>query len=145
MKPYTIGRTSPASTSAARRAGFSLAEIMVVVLIIGLLVGYVGPRMFSNVDRAKVTNAERQMQTLQNAVESYRMDRNEWPDELEQLTEKDDRGNNYMDKIPQDPWNGEYALEIDGSDVIIWCYGSDNQPGGTETAMDLRWPEEESN
>lgn len=145
MKPHIHRQTPTAARSAARRAGFSLAEIMVVILIIGLLVGYVGPKMFSSVDQAKVASAKRQMQTLKDQVLAYRMERNEWPDELEQLTQKDQRGNNYMDNIPEDPWGNQYGLQIEGSDVIVWCYGADGQPGGSEQDSDFSTEKEENN
>lgn len=137
MKPISIGRSSTQSTAAASRAGFSLAEIMVVILIIGLLAGYVAPKLLSKVDAAKVQSAKQQMATLKDQVVAYRMERSEWPDELEQLTEENERGQSYMDKIPTDPWNNPYAMEIEGGDVTIWCYGADGQPGGTGEDSDF--------
>lgn len=143
MKPPIHRPTSRAARSAARRAGFSLAEIMVVILIIGLLAGYVAPKLLSKVDAAKVQSAKQQMATLKNEVISYRMERSEWPDELEQLTQENERGQQAMSKIPSDPWNNPYGLEIEGGDVTIWCYGADGQPGGTGEDSDFSTNDEE--
>lgn len=134
-------KTHPKLKNAAR-AGFTLAEIMVVIVIIGLLAAYVAPRMFSNVDRAKVTTAKQQMTGLLDAVNQYRMNNSQWPEDLEQLTEEDDRGNSFFKKIPPDPWGGEYQLDnIDGEPAII-CFGADNQQGGDEKGADFSIPEE---
>ncbi|MEO1696103.1 MAG: type II secretion system major pseudopilin GspG [Planctomycetota bacterium] len=134
-------KTHPKLKNAAR-AGFTLAEIMVVIVIIGLLAAYVAPRMFSNVDRAKVTTAKQQMTGLLDAVNQYRMNNSQWPEDLEQLTEEDERGNSYYDKIPADPWGGEYQLENMDGDPVIICLGADNQQGGEEKDSDFSVPAE---
>ena len=123
----------------ARRAGFTLAEIMVVIVIIGLLAAYVAPKMFSNVDRARVSSAKQQMQTLKNAVMEYRMASNEWPDDLSALTEKDSRGNSFIssDTVPKDPWGNEYVLRTDDGEAVIWCLGEDGREGGEEKDADF--------
>lgn len=125
------------TTRRAARAGFTLAEIMVVILIIGLLATFVVPALFSKVDKAKVTTAKQHMTTIKDAVINYKLNNGSWPDNLEQLTESDSRGNAELNSVPKDPWKGEYALEIVDNKPVVWCYGADQQQGGQEQDADF--------
>ncbi|WLI78760.1 type II secretion system major pseudopilin GspG [Kosakonia sp. H02] len=96
--------------------GFTLLELLVVLMIIALLAGFVGPKLFSNVDQAKEKTAMRQMHAFADALTQYRLDTGSYPSETEGLNvlvEKPANVNNWngpylAQKIPHDPWGKEY-------------------------------------
>jgi len=96
--------------------GFTLVEIMVVVVIIGLLAGLVGPRIFNRLEVAKVKTAESQMSSIKTTLATYRLDVGRYPDNLECLITSCGEGWNgpYLDsdEIPLDPWNNEYQYQV---------------------------------
>lgn len=101
------------------QAAFTLVEIMIVVVIIGLLGSLVIPRLFKNVEKAKLRTAEEQIRNLGLALNMYRLDVGEYPSSLDALISGS--GSNwdgpYIKKIPQDPWGGEYQYRlVDGGD-----------------------------
>ncbi len=122
-----------------RQGGFTLIEIMVVVLIIGLLVGLVGTNVFQALVKGKKGTARTQIRQLEGAVDMYRTYNNRLPDSLEELTEPDeDTGEPYIKRVPLDPWDHEYEYIVnnDGSFEIV-SYGRDGAPGGTGEDEDL--------
>lgn len=96
--------------------GFTLLELLVVLMIIALLAGFVGPKLFSNVDQAKEKTAMRQMHSFADALIQYRLDTGSYPSEqqgLSVLVEKPSDVTNWngpylAQQIPQDPWGHEY-------------------------------------
>ncbi len=96
--------------------GFTLLELLVVLMIIALLAGFVGPKLFSNVDQAKEKTAMRQMHAFGDALTQYRLDTGSYPSEQQGLTvlvEKPSNVSNWngpylAQQIPQDPWGHEY-------------------------------------
>lgn len=96
--------------------GFTLLELLVVLMIIALLAGFVGPKVFSNVDQAKEKTAQRQMRTLSDALSQYRLDTGSWPTEgqgLKALTERPGNIQNWngpylSQQVPLDPWGNPY-------------------------------------
>lgn len=129
------------------RAGFTLLELLVVLLIIALLAGYVGPRLFAQVDKARIKSANAQMKTLADAVTQYRLDTGHYPSEQEGLNALVQRGSDprwdgpYLAKgLPPDPWGHAYLWKnpgAAGSEVEIISLGKDGKPGGAGEDKDL--------
>ena len=121
-----------------RRAGFTLIEIMVVVLIVGLLLGTVGPSIWNALFSSQSKMAGAQIQRFHEALDMYWLDQNKYPDTLEELTEPGLMGQPYLKKIPLDPWKNEYEYEI-GSDgqPFITSMGKDGSPGGENENADI--------
>lgn len=144
-----------------RRAGFTLIEIMAVVLIIGLLTGVVGFQIFAQVDRGKVTAARTQMNMLEGGLEAYRMDNGRFPSTEQGLASLftaptiDPVPRNYLPggylkggREPLDPWENPYLYESPGEhnphSIDIWSYGADGEPGGEGVEADIgNWAEAE--
>jgi len=127
--------------------GFTLLELLVVLVIIGLLAGYVGPRYFAQVGKAEQSVARAQIDAFTKALHTYRLDVGHYPstsDGLEALnvappSETRWRGP-YMSKaIPADPWGRPYLYKGPGDhgDFDIESYGSDGQPGGAGDDADV--------
>lgn len=138
---------------AVRRAhlGFTLLEMLVVLVIIGLLVGLVGPRLFSKVDQSKVSTAQTQVKLLRGAVENLRLDIGRYPtaDEGLSLLSKAPADSNqaarwrgpYLDDVlPLDPWDHPYQYAIPGAQsqpFALYSFGADGQRGGEGDAKDI--------
>ncbi len=116
-----------------RERGFTLVEIMVVVIIIGLLAGIVSVRVFSYLNEAKINKAKTDLSAIANALELFRLDNGVYPpteEGLKALIEKTSSGVNwreggYLSKrsIPKDPWGEEYVYKFDGENFIIYSKG----------------------
>jgi len=122
-----------------KHAGFTLIEIMVVVLIIGLLVSVVGPNIWNALVKNQASIADTQIRQFHNSIDHYKLNNYKYPDSLETLTEPDPVTNQPVLKtIPLDPWQNEYVFEndADGNPVII-CYGADGAPGGEGENQDI--------
>jgi len=122
-----------------KRAGFTLIEIMVVVLIIGLLVSVVGPNIWNALVKNQASIANTQIRGFHDALDQFKLNNYKWPDSLEALTEPDPAtGEPVLKRIPLDPWQNEYVMEMDsdGKPIII-CYGADGVPGGEAENQDI--------
>jgi general secretion pathway protein G len=127
--------------------GFTLLELLVVMVIIGLLAAYVGPRYFSQVGRSEVRSAQAQIATLRTALDTYRLDTGTYPSTEQGLAALTTRPANsarwngpYLQRaVPPDPWGKPYQYRFPGEhgefDLLSW--GKDGQPGGTGDAADL--------
>jgi general secretion pathway protein G len=107
--------------------GFSLVELLVVMVIIGMLAALVGPKLFKHVDSARRKDASAQIAMFEEAIDLYRLEKHAYPASLEDLKE-------FMKKeIPQDPWDKPYIYNRpgdNGRDYDIISYGADGAQGG---------------
>jgi general secretion pathway protein G len=131
-----------------RAAGFTLLELLVVMVIIGLLAGFVAPRYFSQVGKSQVKAAKAQVDALDKAVEQFRLDMNRLPTTEEGLAalnvapaNEPNWGGPYLKKdVPKDPWGHPYVYLAPGThnnDFDLVSYGKDGQPGGTGENADI--------
>ena len=133
-----------------RQAGFTLLEMIVVLVIIGLIMGLVGPRLFGQADKAKVQTADTQLKMLAGALQTMRLDISRWPTESEGLallTNKPsgDAANGWAgpyldDAVPADPWGHpyQYAPSASGNyPITLYSWGADGKPGGEGQDADL--------
>ena len=142
--------SSPHVFSTIRR-GFTLLEMLVVMVIIGLLAGLIGPRIFGKVDSSKVQTAQVQIKMIESALMIMRLDVGSPPTAaaaLSWLSKKPDDANAaglwkgpYMDgAVPVDPWNNPYQIVmpgLNGKPFSVSSYGADGKPGGEELNADI--------
>jgi general secretion pathway protein G len=129
------------------QSGFTLLELLVVMVIIGLLAGYVGPRYFAQVGKSEAKAALAQIDALEKAVEQYRLDVGRYPSNEEGLNALFVRPANeakwqgpYLKKMPPpDPWGRAYIYRLPGAgaDFEILSLGKDGQPGGEGENADI--------
>ena len=129
-------------TPASRRAGFSLAELMVVIVILGLLATLVVPNVMKNLMTSNKAIAKADISAIAQAVTNYATDHGgKYPERLEELITQDDSGHSYLDRttIPKDPWKNEYDYQPgQGNQKFrVICYGKDGQPGGEGDDADI--------
>jgi general secretion pathway protein G len=130
-----------------RACGFTLLELLVVVVIIGLLASYVGPRYFGQLGKSEVTTARAQMQAFSRALDQYRLDVGRYPTTEQGLTalltrpgdEPKWNGPYLQNVVPLDPWGKAYVYRSPGEkgDYDIVSYGKDGVPGGSGESADL--------
>ncbi|MBZ4212092.1 MAG: type II secretion system major pseudopilin GspG [Rhodoferax sp.] len=138
----------PGKTRTARSAGFTLLELLVVMVIIGLLAGYVAPRYFSQIGKAEVKVARAQLDALEKALDQYRLDTGHYPTQEQGLVAVIKKPANeprwegpYLKKeLPMDPWGRPFVYKIPGErgDFDLASLGKDGVPGGTGEAADLQ-------
>jgi len=133
--------------SAVTARGFTLLELLVVVVIIGLLAGIVAPRYFGQVGKSEVNVAKAQLDALEKALDQYRLDVGRYPSNelgLKALVERPASepkwAGPYLRKdVPPDPWGKPYVYKLPGEkgEIDLLSYGKDGQPGGTGENADL--------
>ena len=133
--------------ASARLSGFTLLELLVVVVIIGVLAGFVAPRYFGQVGKSEVNVAKAQLDALEKALDQYRLDTGRYPSAdlglkalLERPANEPKWNGPYLRKgIPLDPWGKPYLYRIPGekSDFDLLSYGKDGQPGGSGENADI--------
>jgi general secretion pathway protein G len=134
----------------SRSRGFTLIEIMVVVVILAVLGALVVPKILENVDKARATRARSDIQAIETALDLYRLDNFKYPTTDQGLqalvTQPSDpsltnyRSGGYLKSIPIDPWNNPYLYASpgpDGRDYEILSYGRDGKPGGDGYDADI--------
>ncbi|MBN2033887.1 MAG: type II secretion system major pseudopilin GspG [Deltaproteobacteria bacterium] len=130
-----------------KQKGFTLIEVLIVMVIIGLLAALVGPRMFGKVGKSKQNAAKAQMALFETALDSYRLDVGRYPTTEEGLNalrvspQGEDRWDGpYLRRdLPADPWGNSYEYRSPGEfgDFDIISYGADGRPGGKGEAQDI--------
>ena len=127
--------------------GFTLLELLVVMVIIGLLAGYVGPKYFGQIGKSETKVARAQLDALEKALDQYRLDTGHYPAPESGLAALIQKPPNeakwdgpYLKKIvPMDPWGRPYIYKVPGEhgEYDLVSYGKDGQPGGTGEASDI--------
>jgi general secretion pathway protein G len=138
------------SRANSRHAGFTLIEIMVVVVIMGVLAALLVPRLMGRTDDARILAAKQDIATLMQALKLYRLDNQRYPTTeqgLQALIARPTNGpqpanwktGGYIDRLNKDPWGNPYQYASPGtrSEVDIFSYGADGQPGGTGNDADI--------
>ena len=136
--------------NARRQSGFTLVEIMVVVVIIGILGALVVPKLLGRTGESRVTAAKVDITSLKQALALYKLDNQRYPTTeqgLQSLIEKPSNGpaangwktGGYVEKLPKDPWGNPYQYLSPGihGDIDIFSLGADGQPGGTGEDADI--------
>ena len=121
----------------ARSDGFSLVELLIVMVILGLLAGLVGPRLFKHADTAKQKDAAVQIGMFEEALDLYRLEHHKYPSTEEGLAAIKP----YLKKeLPADPWGNPFHYRSpgdNGREYDIVCYGADNAAGGDGINEDI--------
>ncbi len=129
--------------------GFTLIELMVVLVILGLLAGLVGPRLFGKVDSSKVKTTETQIKMLRGALQTYRLDVGSFPTTAQGLAalqvapsdaSKFWQGPYLEDELPQDPWHQPYHYQAPVDNLqgfALFSLGADSTEGGEGVNADI--------
>jgi len=128
--------------------GFTLLELMVVIVIIGVLAALIAPNIISRVGQAKVTAAKADLSNIMNALKMYKLDNGRYPSQdqgLQALVSKPTTGSvpgnwkGYLDKLKDDPWQHPYQYANPGThgELDVFSFGADGQPGGEGDDADI--------
>jgi general secretion pathway protein G len=141
-------RAAPQGRPAA--AGFTLIEIMVVIVILGVLAALVVPKVLERPDDARIVAAKSDIATIKAALSLYRLDNQRYPtgeQGLNALVAKPEmppippnwRPGGYLERLPKDPWQNPYQYLNPGlrGEIDIYSFGADGQPGGTGKDADI--------
>ena len=138
-----------------RQPGFTLIEILVVVVILGILAAFIAPRLMDSPDKARVARAAQDVRALQTALNLYKLDNFTYPSTeqgLNALTSQPGgsppapnwKSGGYVDDLPKDPWGRDYQYLNPGtnSEIDIYSLGADGRPGGEGLDADIgNWSE----
>ena len=124
-----------------KEMGFSLIELLIVMVIMGLLAALVGPRMFGKVGKSKQNAARAQMALLETALDTYRLDVGKYPSDLQSLRTSDGEkwDGPYLPKsVPKDPWGNPYVYKrTDNGEVEMISLGANGTEGGEGEDKDI--------
>src|SRR5215470_14371366 len=137
-------------TRRAPQGGFTLIEIMVVVIIIGLLAAVIVPQVINKVDEARISKAKADIQSLETALTMFRLDNSKYPTTdqgLQSLVVQPTdpsirhwRIGGYLQRVSKDPWGADYQYVFPGThgkEYDLYTLGADGQPGGEGVAADI--------
>lgn len=140
---------NPLSRAASRYrlSGFTLLELLVVMVIIGMLAGFVAPKFFAQIGKSETKTARAQIDALEKALDQYRLDVGQYPSTEQGLAALNERPAGiskwtgpYLKKaVPLDPWGKSYFYKYPGekSEYDVFTFAKDGQPGGTGEAEDI--------
>jgi len=129
-----------------KQSGFTLIEIMVVVVIIGILASVVVPRIMDNPDKARVAKAKNDIRALESAMDLYRLDNYTYPTTDEGLNAlitapssapANWKQGGYIKKLNNDPWGNDYLYDNVDGDIVIYTYGADGASDGEGPNADI--------
>ncbi|GGC86623.1 type II secretion system major pseudopilin GspG [Halopseudomonas salina] len=134
-----------------KQRGFTLIEVMVVVVILGILAAVVVPRVMDRPDQARITKVQNDVRALESALNLYRLDNFNYPTTEQGLmalavqptgndAPRNYRSGGYIDRLQQDPWGNDYQYlrpGRDGRDYDLYSLGADGRPGGEGANADL--------
>ena len=143
-------RRNPSPPGGVRTRGFTLIEILVVVVIIGILGAVIVPNLLGRPDQARITAAQSDLRSLANALDIYRLDNFQYPSTdqgLEALVTqpsgfpepKNYNPDGYIKKLPTDPWGSPYIYERTESGFALYSLGADATEGGEGLNADIRY------
>ncbi|WP_170947055.1 MULTISPECIES: type II secretion system major pseudopilin GspG [Bordetella] len=129
----------------ARQQGFTLIEIMVVIVIMGILAALVVPRVLDRPDQARRVAARQDISGLMQALKLYRLDTGRYPttaEGLQALVKQPEGARNwrpYLDRLPNDPWGHPYQYLNPGvrGEIDVFTFGPDNKAGGEQDDADI--------
>lgn len=138
----------PRPLSRSNQGGFTLIEILVVVMILGLLISLAAPRLIGRTDDAKVVKCRADISAIEQALNLYKLDNGGYPGSdqgLEALVEEPSGGDaprnwregGYMERVPLDPWDGPYLYAADGRSYVLRSLGADGKEGGESYDADI--------
>lgn len=149
MKGRFLNQRTASGLAGRQQSGFTLIEIMVVVVILGVLAGLVGINVFQNVDKANVKATRSDLKTVAQALDLYKLDNFVYPTTeqgLDALINKPDSARNYPQGgylkkkgVPTDPWGRpyEYVSPGESGPYDLYSLGADGQEGGEDVAADI--------
>ena len=131
-----------------KQSGFTLIELIVVVVILGILATFIAPKFFGKTDTARITKAKNDIAALESALEVYKLDNFSYPtvdQGLEALITKPAsdqelanwQQGGYLRKLHKDPWGREYLYDNEGGSIRIYSLGADGVEGGDGTNADV--------
>ena len=129
-----------------QQMGFTLIELLVALVILGMLVGLVGPQFFGKVDSSKAKTAQIQVDMLKVALQTYRLDMGSYPDQLEALWRRPEKANAYWSgpytdgRVPLDPWERAYKYGLNKDTehgFVLYSLGADGVDGGEGLNADI--------
>lgn len=137
--------TQKIKSNIRRKAGYSLTELLVVMVILGLLIALVGPALFNRVGQARTRTAETQVESLATALSYYRLDNGRYPGQLSALVAAPSDASNWQgpylegaSEVPNDPWGEPYQYEYVGpGQAVLRTLGRDGQEGGEGEDADI--------
>jgi general secretion pathway protein G len=142
-------RQPPLLMPLRQQCGFTLIEIMVVVIILGILAAIVAPNVIGRVDDAQITKAKTEIRNLESSMKFYRLDNFAYPSTEQGIDAlankpadpnvKNWKAGGYIPRVPKDPWGNDYLYLNPGTngEIDIYTLGRDGQPGGDGIDTDI--------